>query len=102
MAVRFGLFGLFGALTITGAATAKPPDLPAPPYVEGREPSLFAREFHTADTPTTGFGTLVAPTTRSPGPDAADRSFFEGFVNGVVGIALNRLTIPLGTSPSRE
>jgi hypothetical protein len=102
MAVRFGLFGLFGGLTITGAATAKPPDLPAPPYVEGREPSLFAREFHTADTPTTGFGTLVAQTTRSPGPDAADPSFFEGFVNGVVGIALNRLTIPLGTAMNRE
>ena len=102
MSVRFGLLSLFGALTMTGAGAAKPPDLPAPPYVEGREPPLFTREFHMADTPPTGFGTVVEPTTRLADPVAADPSFFEGFVNGVVGVVLNRLTIPLGAAPSWE
>jgi hypothetical protein len=97
MSMRSGLFGLAGVLVVTGTAAAKPPDLPAEPLVEGREPTPVAREYYEADLsrPAAGGAQFLPPQTMPVWPVA-------DFFSEVYDTVLNRLTIPLGTAPVRE
>ncbi|MDB5313839.1 MAG: hypothetical protein JWO38_8041 [Gemmataceae bacterium] len=97
MSMRSGLLGLAGVLAVTGATAAKPPDLPAEPLVEGREPTPVVREYYEADVPRPAVGVVptLPPRSGSPRPVA---DFLSGFRDTM----LNRLTIPLGPAPVRE
>ena len=90
MFLRSGVLGLGGVLAAAGAA--KPPELPAGPPVEGREPTPIAREFHQPDARPPE---AVLTWWTEPAP-------LEELFSGARAAVLNRLTVPLGRAPVGE
>lgn len=97
---RNAFFGLAALLAVATAATAKPPDVPTPSQVEGREPTPLAREFYEVDVPTPLPESFSILPYGSKWP--VDPTPLTDFVTGVRDVVLNRLTVPLGAVPVRE
>ena len=93
--------GVGRILTAVTTATAKPPELPVDPHVQGRELSPIAREFYEPDVPPVSLEALRAVPVR-PQPRPVEGMSLADVVSEMQEAAFDRITFPLGAVPVSE